>query len=135
MDEEQFRNRLIRDLRSMKINAVNLHAGTFDLLVEGVRPFVCELKRMAKGTRFMGDEEGLKFTEDQTAEILRMSFPPFVLAFSPDGGHYFLTPDWVKEQVEDLSEYATAILMPSAREFPPAMTYTEVLRKVEEFVR
>lgn len=90
------------------------------MIVEGKRPFICELKRMAKGTRFLGDEEGFKLTEEQTKEISRMKFPLFVMAFTEDGRYYFLPPNWIKEQVEDLQEYPTAIMMSAARQFPPA---------------
>jgi len=102
--------------------------------VEGKRPFVCELKRMAKGTRFLGDEEGFKFTEEQTKEILKMKFPPFVIAFTEDDRYYFLSPNWIKEQVGDLKEYPTAILMPSARPFPPAKSRAEIIEDIVKFV-
>lgn len=125
---------MILDLKNRGINAVNLHGGTFDLIVEGKRPFVSEIKRMVKGTRFLGDEEGFKFTKDQTREIRKMRFPPFVIAFTEDGRYYFLSPDWIKEQVEDLKEYPTAIMMPSAREFPPAKSYLDVLEEIINFV-
>lgn len=134
MLEAEFRDAFILDLQKRGINVVNLHGGTFDLIVEGKRPFVCELKRMAEGTRFLGDQEGFKFTEEQTKEILRMKFPPFVIAFTEDGRYYFLAPNWIKEQVEDLKEYPTAIMMPSARQFAPAKSYVEVLEDTVKFV-
>jgi len=132
--ESNFRETIIHDLKNKGINVVNLHGGTFDLIVEGKRPFVCEIKRMAKGTRFFGDEEGFKFTADQTREIRNMRFPPFVVVFTEDGRYYFLSPDWVKEQVEDLKEYPTAIMMPNARQFPSAKSYLKVLEKIINFV-
>jgi len=132
--EAEFREASVHDLQKRSINVVNLHGGTFDLIVEGKRPFVCEIKRMAEGTRFLGDEDGFKFTEEQTKEILRMKFPPFVIAFTEDDRYYFLPPDWTKEQVEDLKEYPTAIMMPSARQFPPAKSYAEVLEDILKFV-
>jgi len=132
--EEEFRNNLVQDLQSRGINVVNLRGGTFDLVIEGKRPYVCEIKRMTRGTRFLGDEEGFKFTEAQTKEIKNMKFPPFIITFASGGRHYFLSPDWIKEQVEDLREYATAIMMPSARQFPPAMSYSRILEEIVDFV-
>ena len=134
MLESESQETIIHDLKSRDINVVNLHGGTFDLIVEGKRPFVCEIKRMAEGIRFLGDEEGFKFTEDQTREIRNMRFPPFVVAFTEDGRHYFLSPDWIKEQVGDLKKYPTAIMMPSARQFPPAKSYQEILEEIIKFV-
>ena len=76
LQEAESREGLIRDLQKKGISIVNLYTGTFDLIVEGKRPFVCELKRMAEGTRFSGDREAFKFTKEQTREIMKMKFPP-----------------------------------------------------------
>ena len=63
-----------------------------------------------------------------------MKFLPFVIAFTEDDRYYFLAPNWIKEQVGDLKEYPTAIMMPSARQFPPAKSYAEVLEDIVKFV-
>jgi len=132
--EKELQNTLIRDLQSKGINVVNLRGGTFDLIVEGTRPYVCDLKRISSGLRgFPEDEKGFKFTKEQTKEILKMKFPPFAVAFDNDD-YYFLPPDWVKREVEDLKEFNTAIMMLNIRPFPPAKTYAEILKEIVVFV-
>jgi len=134
MSEKDFQKRLAADLKKTGINAVDLSHGTFDLLIEGVRPFVCEMKLLGTGVRgFQEDEEGFVFTEDQTKEILKMKFPPFVVV-SDDDKCYFLPPDWVKREVEDLKEFPRAIMMKKFRPFPAPMTYGEALRQIIAFV-
>lgn len=135
MKEEEFRNNFIRDLRSNGINVVNMRGGTFDLIVEGRRPFVCEVKRITSGGHrgFKESEKGFSFTKEQTSEILEMKFPPLVIAFCQKDC-YFLEPDWVKREVIDLREYETAIMYFSVRPFPPARTYAEILKEIIKFV-
>jgi len=43
--ESEFQETLIRDSKRRGINVVGLHGGTFDLIVEGKRSFVCEIKK------------------------------------------------------------------------------------------
>lgn len=133
--EEEFRNNLIRDLQSRGINVVNIRGGTFDLIIEGKRPFVCEVKRIISGGHrgFKESEKGFSFTKEQTNEILKMRFPPFVIAFH-QRDCYFLEPNWVEREVTDLKEYETAIMYFSVRPFPPAKTYAEILEEVIKFV-
>jgi len=92
--EEEFKNNVIRDLQSSGVNVVNMRGGTFDLIIEGKRPFVCEVKRITtEGHRgFKEMEKGFSFTREQTSEILKMRFPPFVIAFHQEEC-YFLEPD------------------------------------------
>jgi hypothetical protein len=96
LEEQEFRDKLVSDLQLSGINVVNMRAGTFDLIIEGKRPFVCEVKRItSKGLRgFQENEKGFKFSKEQTSEILKMKFPPFVVAFHQKEC-YFLEPDWV----------------------------------------
>lgn len=135
MKEDEFRDKLIRGLQSNRINVVNLRQGTFDLIVEGVRPFVCEVKQITKGGHrgFKEDEKGFSFTPEQTSEILKIKFPPFVVAYY-ENDCYFLDPEWVKREVTDLKEYDKAIMYFSVRPFPPAKTYNEILNEIIEFV-
>lgn len=135
MKEKEFRNNLIRDLKSRGINVINMCGGTFDLIVEGKRPFICEVKRITSGglRGFKESENGFSFTKEQTSEILKMRFPPFVVAFHQKD-FYFLEPDWVKREVTDLKEFETAIMYFSVRPFPPAKTYAEILEEIIKFV-
>lgn len=136
LKEDEFRNNLVRDLQSNGINVVNMRGGTFDLIIEGWRPFVCEVKKITVGGHrgFKENEKGFSFTKEQTSEILKMKFPPFVIAFHQKEC-YFLEPDWVKREVTDLKEYDTAILYFSVRPFPSAKTYAEVIEEVTKFIR
>jgi len=134
MNEREFQKRLMADLQKRGVNVVDFCKGTFDLLVEGVRPFVCEIKLFGTGVRgFQEEEKGFVFTEDQTKEILRMKFPPFVVV-SDDDKCYFLPPDWVKREVEDLKEFPKAIMMLSIRPFPIPKNYEETLEQIIAFV-
>jgi hypothetical protein len=134
--EGEFRDKLVSDLQSSGINVVNMRGGTFDLVIEGKRPFVCEVKRIKLGgCRGFPEPNAkcFKYSEEQTIEILKMKFPPFVVAFYQKEC-YFLEPDWVKENVTDLKEFKVAIMDFNARQFPPAMTYAEVLKEIIKFV-
>ena len=135
MKEEEFRNNLISDLNSQNINVINLKGGTFDIIIEGNRPFIGEIKRVTKGGHrgFEENEKGFSFTEEQTKEIHKMRFPPFVVAFYQKDC-YFLEPDWVKREVADLIEYKTAILYFSVRPFPTPMTYSEIIKEIIKFI-
>jgi len=135
MKEDEFRDKLIRDLKSKKINVVNLRRGSFDLIVEGIRPFVCEVKKIKKGGHrgFEENEKGFSFTPEQTSEILKMKFPPFVIAYYRND-YYFLNPKWIKREVTDLKKYKRAIMYFSVRPFPPAKNYNEILREIIKFV-
>lgn len=131
MGEEEFRNKLIRDLRKRGINAVNLHRGTFDLIVEGNRPYVVELKRIREKPIGVYDEgnKGFRFTEEQTEEISNMEFPPVVIAFEGEE-YYLLTPDWIQEEVGGRLEHGTAILSFKYCQFPNSLTYEQLLEKL-----
>ncbi len=135
MKEEKFRNRLIRDLDSRGVNVVNLKGGTFDIIIEGNRPIIGEIKRITKGGHrgFEEDEKGFSFTEEQSKEIPKMKFPPFVVAFY-ENEIYFLDPNWVKREVTDLMEYKTAIMYFSVRPFPTPITYSELIEKIIKFI-
>lgn len=135
MGERSFRERIIKDLKAKKINAVNLGQGCFDLLVEGKRPFVCEIKQIKLGTRgFPEDDKQFKFTKEQTREILKMKYPPFVVAFWKNE-YYFFKPDWIKKQVTDLEEYDEAIMSDKIRNFRAPINYKELLKEIINFTR
>ena len=115
MNEEDRRTIVIRDLQAKGINVINLKSGTFDLMVEGSKSILLELKMITGGGKrgFIETEEGNKkgfsFTEDQTREILKTKFPIYVLA--NDGHDYYLfDPKWVKFQVEDLKGHDRAVV-------------------------
>lgn len=131
--ENEFRDKLIRDLERREINVVNLHGGTFDLIIEGNRPCVVELKRMQDKPIGVYDEgnKGFKFTKEQTEEIYKMEFPPIVIAFERDK-YYLLKPKWVQDEVIDRLEFGTAILSLKFCEFPEPLTYE---RLTEEIVK
>ena len=135
MEENDFRDRLIHDLESRGINVVNLRNGTFDLIVEGVRPFVCEVKQITDaGLRgFREKEKGFTFSSEQTREILKIQFPPFVVAYS-DNDCFFLDPEWVKREVTDLKGYERAIMYFSVRPFPQPKAYDDILSEIVSFV-
>lgn len=129
----------MRDLLSRDINTVNMRQGTFDLIIEGSRPFICELKQITEGglRGFKESEKGFSFTPEQTGEILKMKFPPFVIAFflTHSGKDcYFLDTEWVKREVTDLKEFDRAIMYFSVRPYPPAKTYAETVKEVIKFV-
>ena len=136
MKEEEFRNNLISDLNSRDINVINLKGGTFDIIIEGNRPFIGEIKRVTQGGHrgFEESEKGFSFTEEQTKEIPKMRFPPFVIAFYQNDC-YFLEPNWVKREVTDLIDYKTAILYFSVRPFPTPLTYSEILEEIIKFIK
>lgn len=131
--ESRFGNKLIQDLRQRGINVANLHKGTFDLIIEGARPYVAELKRMRDKPIGVWDEgnRGFTFTEEQTEEISNMKFPPVVIAFGKDE-HYLLSPEWVQEEVSARLEHGTAILSLKHCDFPNPLNYEEL---IEEIVR
>ena len=135
MEEDEFRDHLVHDLESKGINVVNLRRGTFDLIVEGTRPFTCEVKQIAEGglRGFKEDEEGFAFSSEQTKEILKIKFPPFVVAYHGND-FYFLDPEWVKREVTDLKEFERAIMYFSVRPFPRPQTYDELLSAIVRFV-
>ena len=135
MNEEEIRTKLIFDLNSRGVSIVNLKGGTFDIIIEGNRPFVGEIKRITVGgfRGFEEDEKGFSFTAEQSKAIPKMKFPPFVVAFY-DNKYYFLTPEWVKREVTDLKEYRTAIMHFSVRPFPTPISYSELVKKIFRYV-
>lgn len=135
MLEHKFRDKLIQDLKQFKdrINVVNLHGGTFDLIIEGNRPYIIEIKKIRDKPIGVWDEEnrGFIFSKEQTKEISRMKFPPIVVAFEKDK-YYLLPPEWVQEEVKCRLEHGTAILSIKYCEFPSSLTYEKL---IEELMR
>jgi len=129
--ESRFKDRLIRDLRKKGINVVNLHRGTFDLIIEGNRPYIVELKRMRDKPIGVWEEgnKGFTFTEEQTEEISNMKFPPIVIAFEKNK-NYLLTPEWVQEEVSGRLEHGTAILSIKYCDFPKPLTYEKLIEEI-----
>lgn len=145
MKEETLRNKVIRDLKSNRINTINLKSGTFDLMVEGRSPFFLELKILKKGglSGFEDHREGLRkgfaFTEDQTREIFKMKFPVFVLA-KDEKDYYFFNNDWVKWNVKDLEGFPRAIIYEfrwNDKEYDviPPISYDEAISTISKLVR
>lgn len=134
--EENFRDKLILDLRKLGINAVNLRGGTFDLIIEGNRPYVVELKRMRNKPIGVYDEgnRGFRFTEEQTREISQMKSPPIVIAFDKDE-YYLLLPDWVKEETSSRLEFGTAIMSLKNCEFPNPLTYQQLVQEISKMTK
>lgn len=120
----------------MGVNVINLKGGTFDIIIEGKRPFIGEIKKITKGGHrgFKENEKGFSFSEEQTKEIPKMRFPPFVVAFYHNEC-YFLEPDWVKREVTDLMDYKKAIMYFSIRPFPAATTYSEIIENIIDFIK
>jgi len=138
MNEDKIRDKIIRDLELKNINVVNLRRGSFDLIIEGIRPFICEIKQITKGGHrgFKEDEKGFSFTEPQTNEIPKMKFPPFVVAYYKND-FYFFNPKWIKKHVTELNKeykYRRAILYDSIRHFPSAKNYNDILLEIIKFV-
>jgi hypothetical protein len=134
MMEDEFRDKLIQDLKKKNINVVNLRRGSFDLIIEGTRPFLCEIKQITIGGHrgFEENQKGFSFTPEQTREILKMKFPPLVIAYFKNK-YYFLDPEWIKKEVTELEEYKRAIMYFSVRPFPPAKNYNEILYEIVKF--
>lgn len=141
MLENEFTEKLIQDLQLKKINVVNIGGGTFDLIIEGIRPFVCEIKRITKGglKGYEEDKKGFPFTKIQSKEISDMKFPPFVIAYYNDD-YYFFEPDWIKKRVTDLTKvygYDKAIInekTKTGKPWPPAKKYDEILSEIIKFI-
>ena len=135
MKENRFRNKLIQDLKQFKdrINVINLHGGTFDLIIEGNRPYIVEIKYMRDKPIGPYDEgnRGFILSEAQTEEICQMKFPPVVVAFE-ETKYYLLSSEWVQEEVKCRLEHGTAILSLKYCEFPNPLTYEKL---IEELVR
>jgi hypothetical protein len=138
--------KLEKDLENRGINVVCLgENATFDLIIEGDRPYVVELKRVMSpppGLPWEKKERGFRFTETQHSEIAKMKFPPLVLAFD-EKGYYWFDPALVKREVKERDAYKKAIFASGPKTETPEfeviynnpLTYEDLLKKLEAFVK
>ena len=133
--EDQIRQKVIEDIENRGFNVINLGNGTFDLIIEGKRPYLVELKIMKDSPRgfIEPDNFGFTFSNQQTMEISKTKYPPIVLAFDMDSKrdkNHLLMPEWVKEETEGRLGFDTAILSTKFCDFPKPIKYSELINKL-----
>lgn len=140
MAEPEFKIKLIEDLGKRGINAVDLgETGTFDLIIEGQRPYVVELKKVTPDYSTHMQQKGFDFRRSQHREIEKMKFPPLVIGFD-DKGCYWFEPERVKTEVTERHEYyesgqAARFRTPYFEEFSNPLTYEDFLKKLVRFIK
>jgi len=134
--EIEFREKLITDLYLKGITAHNLGSGIFDLLVEGDKQQLVELKRVSYN--FKGEYDpfyrGIVFSENQTKVISRMKYPPVVIAYDCyTNESYLITPKWLKNEFPIYPSGHKATIYVNSSNFPKAMEYSTLLDELHRY--
>ena len=135
--EEIFRIKFIQHLLKKDINSINLGNGTFDLIVEGNRPYIVEFKKLQilSLKENLVKNRGFFFTATQIKAISKMKFPPIVIAFDLFlDENYLFPPLWVQKEVVCREKYGEVLITTYFCEFPPSVTFEELINKISRFI-
>ena len=118
------------------ITAISLGSGTFDLIIEGDKQNLVELKMISYnlGGEYDPYNKGIIFSENQTKTISRMKFPPIVVAYdyySKD--NYLIPPQSLKREFPIYPSGHKAILYCNYDYFPKAIKYKNLLEELSKY--
>jgi len=104
-NENDFRDKIIKDLRKQGIPIISLGSGTFDAYIESIG-FV-EMKRLGWNPKY--HMPAIEFTPPQTQALKVLKTKPFVLVFGNDEKerYYLLKPEDVKLKLSTRMKYET----------------------------
>jgi hypothetical protein len=107
MNEDDFRDRFVKELKERKVPIINLKSGTLDAFLEDQCRFI-EFKRVhIGGPRQHIKSRGIRFGRRQTRVIRSMKKKPYVIAFESDNPErcYLYSPVQVEKEFEKREDY------------------------------
>lgn len=134
--ENQFRERIIIDLFNRGVIAHSLGSGTFDLILEGDKQQLVEIKRILYNLDggFDPFNKGILFSKNQTKILSRMKFPPLVVAYDCyNNNSYLLSPKLIKTEFPIYPHGCEAILYCKSKYFPKPTPYENLLIELPRY--